>query len=254
MSNVLVPTDFSTYTDLATSYGIELANILGTGLTLFHAHITDNKEELQEKLNKEAEAASAKVEQVNQVIKKGPVLVQLTQLLSEENFSGIVMVTREEDKLDLTLGSMTVEIANKVKLPVLIIPEDCQHGEISKLAVIADFLKPKKDIPALKYLQLLGEKAVKEMHWYKPELEKQDSKEDETLDALMKELSLDSPQSVPADNQGTILENIKQLQDKEQFDAFFLPASQTLFINMFPGNLGKKIAMMTGKPVFIHNV
>lgn len=161
---ILVPVDFSDYSNKALAIAYDWAQLLGAELTVMHtyyypvgttipfsdAFVYDlNTEEMVVEMREVAEKGMKGIEEIvstkNKLVPGTPVKVQyiLSQGLAEEEIVKysktyqpfvVIMGTRGKDRKETDLiGSVTAEVIELTKVPVLAIPEDFHYMGIDQL-------------------------------------------------------------------------------------------------------------------------
>ena len=161
---ILLPVDFSDYSRKAVDFAIDLAKKVDAEITVFHTfydpminslpfpdtflYNMDTEElvvELQEKAEKGMEELKKYVEEKNSKLgdKKLTINYEMTKGIAEEEivrFSKeynpllIIMGTRGKDRKSMDLiGSVTAEVIDMSKYPVLVIPEDFNYQGLENI-------------------------------------------------------------------------------------------------------------------------
>ena len=163
-NRILLPVDFSDYSRKAADFAIDMAQKVDAEITVFHTfydpminslpfpdtfmYNMDTEDmivEIQEKAEKGMEEFKKYVEQKNSEggDKKITIDFKLTKGIAEEeiaNFSKeykpwlIIMGTRGKDRKSIDLiGSVTAEVIDMSKVPVLVIPEDFNYTGLDNI-------------------------------------------------------------------------------------------------------------------------
>jgi len=161
---ILLPIDFSDYSKKAADFAIELAKEVGAEITVFHTfydpminslpfpdtfmYNVDTEElvvEIQEKAEEGMEEFKKYIEQKNSELSEGKVSIkfEMTKGIAEEeivNFGRdyepwlIIMGTRGMDRKSVDLiGSVTAEVIDMAKYPVLVIPEGFEYKGLANI-------------------------------------------------------------------------------------------------------------------------
>lgn len=167
---ILIPVDFSEYSIQACEIGFKYASEIGVEITLLHSYITyrfnplglnemfalpDAKKRISEDIlaEKQAQRNINKLERFIQEkinTKEWPAVNFSSEIdsgLPEDQILAytkkhpvclIIMGTRGKDKKDVDLiGSVTAEVINQTKIPVLAIPENTPFRDLSEIKNIA---------------------------------------------------------------------------------------------------------------------
>jgi nucleotide-binding universal stress UspA family protein len=159
METLLVPVDFSEAANNAALYAANLCRLLSSKLILFHAYhypptsfepgyippILDLKEESQDELKKiqsELKANFPEVE-VEILIEMGLAADMIGTMARQKNVDLIVMGITGQNSFarEHIIGSVSTEVAQESKIPVLIVPPQAKYSKITKIAYACDFDK-----------------------------------------------------------------------------------------------------------------
>ena len=185
---ILLPVDFSEYSKKAAQIALDWAAVLGAELTILHTYFNPilstmpfsdtfayemNLEDLATDLEDKAKAGMDKMQEwldkENEKLgdKKLTIKTELVKGVAEEEIISyskvykplvIVMGTRGRDKkvVDL-IGSVTAEVVERAKVPVLAVPENFEYKGINQLKNIlyaTDFMDG--DFKAIKILEKIA--------------------------------------------------------------------------------------------------
>ncbi|MFT3825603.1 MAG: universal stress protein [Chitinophagaceae bacterium] len=158
MQNILVPVDFSAVSRNAASYAAELARIFRSRLLLFHAYmipapvsevpynmitIDEQQQENERLIKQEANFLHTTYGiEVEWLVRIGIPSDEIKALAAERAADLIVMGIKGLGGLDKIIGSTTVNVVNKVKTPVLIIPNDAAYLPIQNITYASDYSYP----------------------------------------------------------------------------------------------------------------
>ncbi|MFM9911424.1 MAG: universal stress protein [Chitinophagaceae bacterium] len=155
MQTILVPLDFSPASNNALIYAANLAKEINAGLFLFHAYIlptpisempylmipTDDVHQANEKLLKQK--ADQIISDFNIEIRwearMGMPSDEIKFIIIEQKIELVVMGMRGSGVVDKIIGSTTINVINKVKTPVLILPSDTVYRRLSSIVYASDF-------------------------------------------------------------------------------------------------------------------
>jgi nucleotide-binding universal stress UspA family protein len=162
---ILVPVDFSDFSDKAVEYAIFIAEKFCAEMTLLHAVILfeedfDEKEQLQayekiiqkkenertKKLESHCKAAETRGLRVNSALIRGVSTADsILNYISDKNFDLVVMGTHGRTGLKrLMLGSVTERVVGFSPIPVLTIHRDLKKPGIKKILIPIDFSEHSK--------------------------------------------------------------------------------------------------------------
>jgi nucleotide-binding universal stress UspA family protein len=186
---ILIPIDFSDYSIKACDFGFGLAHILKAEVVLLHAYfapsfgtipigdVVANYEAVQEeeilkfvidKVNKDMENLTMRIKEkvksgslpdikFKSVLREGIPEEEIVRYSEKHNPLIIIMGTRGKDQKDIDLiGSVTAEITERSRIPVLAIPENTlieSFDQVSNIAYATNF--DDKDLLAFEKLMQL---------------------------------------------------------------------------------------------------
>ncbi|WP_020527236.1 universal stress protein [Flexithrix dorotheae] len=182
MESILVPIDFSDNSMNALNYAIGLAQELNSTITLFNSYPIDVPMAMEyssgaymQSLNTEVKLDREK--RLNEIIssyktitykdsdelirfklqvREGVAADSILLMIEEFNFDLLVMGTKGASGLEeVLLGSIAVSVMEKVKIPIIVVPEDAKFSQLEKIVYATDF--DDKDIEIIDTLQNIGE-------------------------------------------------------------------------------------------------
>lgn len=155
MQLILVPTDFSTQATNAARHAAELARTLQARLILFHAYMLATPvsevpyvmvtvDELQKDnealIRKHAEELSADTGiEVEWLVRIGIPSDEIKAITEERSVDLVVMGMKGVGGLDKIIGSTTTNCLRKLKVPLLIIPQDAPFRAYRSITYATDF-------------------------------------------------------------------------------------------------------------------
>jgi nucleotide-binding universal stress UspA family protein len=166
LKNILVPIDFSDFSDKALEYALQLAENFGSNLTILHAIVlfqddVGEEERVQEyeewikrreqkihsQMKKNLEKAKIKNLKVKSVILRGINAADtILEYLDNHPFDLIVMGTHGRTGLKhFLLGSISEKVVRLSPIPVLTIHRSLTEFKLNKILVPIDFSIPSKD-------------------------------------------------------------------------------------------------------------
>src|SRR5688500_10902555 len=154
MQTILVPTDFSAQAYNAAVHAAEYAKVFNAKVFLFHAYmlptpvsevpyvmvtVDELQKENENMIKREAEKLNQEhgVE-IEWLVRIGIPSDEIKLLTEERQIDMIVMGMKGVGGLDKLIGSTTVNAIRKVKIPVLIIPQDAKFQPLSHITYATD--------------------------------------------------------------------------------------------------------------------
>lgn len=137
LSSIIAPVDFSNEAGIALKFAAEIAKRASAKLTILHACKADeNEEEAKQQLNqvlkKTKDEFGANLSCEAQLV-KGDLISVLTSWIGLEGGDLIVMGTKGASGLKkIFIGSNTIKVISRVKMPVLVIPETVGFEEFNR--------------------------------------------------------------------------------------------------------------------------
>lgn len=258
MKKILVPTDFSPYAHNALLYATDFAKRDNAQITLFHTVVKEeDKGEAEPKLKNEIatlqkENQAAGNLNVDYVTESGPILEGFNKLLAKEKYDLIIMGTRSSDNINQNIGSFTSKITQKGKAHVLVVPENHTHQTIENVLITSDFTAPKIDPLAVEgmttVVKILGAKA----HLLHFSINENRMKGNASPASLFKDTSLAGQETLSIDGYQDLIDHLKKVIADQNINLIYLPSQQSIFTNIFVGNLSRHIALETQTPVYVY--
>ncbi len=173
-NKVLIPVDFSSYSLKACEFGFNFARDISAEVVLLHVYFTpiyatslpygdvfnypltddDNIKEILHKVHDDLNSLSDKIKakidsnefppiKYSCVLREGIPEEEILKYSKDNNPRIIIMGTRGKDQKDIDLiGSVTAEVIERSRVPILAIPENTtftQLGEAKRIAFITNF-------------------------------------------------------------------------------------------------------------------
>ncbi len=157
MKTILVPIDYSEIADNALQYAVELAGATGASIVLLHVYhppvpagdvpiIIVSPSEFEEinlknlrEIEQKIVAQSLGKLKVDSIVRAGFVGEEVVDLANEKNVDLIVMgITGKGQAGQVLIGSNSISVIQKSKIPVLTIPEEAKFGTIRRLVLAYD--------------------------------------------------------------------------------------------------------------------
>ncbi|MFI5186144.1 MAG: universal stress protein [Chitinophagales bacterium] len=158
MKTIIVPTDFSTVSDNAMNYAVDLARETGSSILLFHAYqvpvsMTDvpivlvsiedlqkNAESKMGDVKKSLEQTTAGSIKIYAETRLGDTVDELEDLCNRINPFAVVMGTKGETGLErVFFGSTTLTTIKHLSWPVIVVPPGKKYSSIKKIGFACDF-------------------------------------------------------------------------------------------------------------------
>lgn len=274
MKTILVPTDYSEVANNSTRYAVELAKELDAKLILFHAYhrrillsslplLFDDSG--LEKFNIDrlkAEEFNIKKTccdsvQTETVVYKGRNAVNgILDTINERNIDYIVMgVTGSSILPEVLIGSNTLSVIDKTKIPVFVIPKEAKFKKIKKIVFIHNYNEP-TPINVSQELKMFCEKFNAELIVYgKPELQEVENFE------KIKSASETEFKKSGSTNVNHVLTLSEDEDQTEEINAFvelnkadimaMMPNTSKSFTKIFQRDNTTKMAFHTNLPLLI---
>ncbi|WMJ75071.1 universal stress protein [Cytophagaceae bacterium ABcell3] len=159
MKKILCPIDFSECSENAVAYAYELASSAGADIVLCFAYPLPYTETESEKkawasnheegilnVRNELELASRRLSRLNPernikvdyIIREGLAADIIPNVAISESADIIVMGTKGAEGFRETLGTVSAAVINKVKVPVLVIPENSVYKPVKEIVYATD--------------------------------------------------------------------------------------------------------------------
>ncbi|RMG56727.1 MAG: universal stress protein [Bacteroidetes bacterium] len=158
MTRILFPTDFSAYADHAFGFALQLARRLGAEITFLHAynlaasadmmapkeiiHALRAEEEIRALEHLQAYQARMQTEEeipITPVLRTGYPAEAIIAMAEEVNPDLIIMGTKgATHQLDTFLGSVTSQVIQEVRVPVLAVPSEAPEASIERIGLATD--------------------------------------------------------------------------------------------------------------------
>lgn len=158
MKTILVPIDYSEASNNALYYAVELAKFSGAKIVLLHAYqvpiptgevpaMIISPEELEKentarvkKIEKEVLKKTSEKTKIEHIIRAGFVTDEILSVATERNPDLIVMGVKGESGVSRVLiGSNTVSVIKRTKIPVLAVPLNCKFKKVEKIVLAYDY-------------------------------------------------------------------------------------------------------------------
>ncbi len=286
-ARILLPIDFSDYSRKAADFAMELAKEVGAEITVFHTfydpminslpfpdtfmYNVDTEElvlEIQEKAEEGMEEFKKYIEEKNKKLgdKKVSIKFEMAKGIAEEEIVHyskeyepwlIIMGTRGKDRKSVDLiGSVTAEVIDMSKYPVLVIPEDFQYkglANIKKVLYTTSF--DEADFKALdvleKFLRPWNVKIIC-VHVESKEHSKWDEVRMEGLNEYMKKTYNHTDVVCDLIDSDDFLEGIEHYVKEHDIDFISITTKRRSFISrMFNPSIAKKMLFHSTTPMLV---
>lgn len=159
MKKILCPTDFSETANNAIAFAAKFAQVTESELVLFNVHsvftlspleLIKGKSDSVELIKEQLEAQSREVARVFKISCYSEVQLSGVELASiigsnANQFDLIIMGTDgENDLYQFFTGSHSYNVIKKAAVPVLLVPPDCNFGDIELTIYAFDYLKEER--------------------------------------------------------------------------------------------------------------
>jgi nucleotide-binding universal stress UspA family protein len=173
LKTILVPVDFSPTSENAAQYALQLCKQTGSKIILIHAYeppptfpmvegLVYTEESLAVLMRQKLETLSATLTKQEPIIKvehmmlNGSLAEVIQNLTEAMQILMIVMGITGAGKLKETfIGSNTLSVAEKITVPVLIIPEQARFTSVTDIGLTTDFHDVTDTIPYKKINELI---------------------------------------------------------------------------------------------------
>ncbi len=284
---ILLPIDFSDYSRKAADFAIDLARKVGAEITVFHTfydpminslpfpdtfmYNVDTEElvmEIQEKAEEGMEEFKKYIEEKNDKLgnEKVTLKYEMTKGIAEEEIVSyakeyepwlIIMGTRGKDHKSVDLiGSVTAEVIDMTKYPVLVIPEDFDYKGLDKIRkVLYTTSFDESDFKALdileKFLRPWNVKIIC-VHVESKEHSKWDEVRMEGLNEYMKKTYNHTDVVCDLIDSDDFLEGIENYVKEHKIDFISITTKRRSFISrMFNPSIAKKMLFHSTTPMLV---
>ena len=282
MSKLLIPIDFSEYSESALNYACELAKDSGQSLDLVHvfsehsntyANIKDETPLVDPRVPEAQSKMKELVEQTQQkfpnlkiegIFREGNLYDEIKALTSATAYDAVVMGTQGASGLEAVfIGSNTYDTIMNTTTPVLAVPQNATHYKKDKIGLLCNFKEAEltalaQAIPLFKVnFQLMlihintSERAIKDI----------DADFKVWIDRIEKELHITDisyiikPQTLFMGRKESVAQGITSVLIDEQVDILLLTKSKkSVFRQWTESNVIKKLAFNLQIPTFFARV
>ena len=269
MKTILFPTDFSSNTNSALEYALEIATIANATLHLLHVYtpgvsiskvtgeVTDAKPEALEKLKvitdtiaKEFSSTKCKSK-----LREGDIVTEIIAAAEQLNADLIIMGTLGASKLSKVLfGSNTAAIIEKSKCAVLAVPADSTYRIPQKILFATNFSY--KDLEGAKRLARFADAFNAEIILGHVDLSiDEDNDETASMMNLMNEIKAITSYTKIAHrivSDHNVMMGLDKIIEENNIDMFALSThKRTWFEKMYNPSLTKKLSLHTNVPLVV---
>ncbi len=165
---VLIPYDFTELSDNAIKYGIKIAAMLSTDITLLHVV---HSVSLEEQVAKDLEVVAEKVYKdfgvkPKTMVKSGKVSVVIKVIAYDINASLVIMKTAGSSGLQKIVGSRAIKVMHKSKIPFIVVQDKPPQDTINKIVFPIDFRKENKE--KLSWISFISHFYSSKIYFFKP--------------------------------------------------------------------------------------
>lgn len=177
MNHILVPFDFSHNSRNALAYAAELCKLAKAELTILHAYdraailegmtLEGTREGMEKERHHLQKHHDLPMSVVNTLMPEGEMSDEVASFLDVNEVDLVVMGTRGASGLqEVLVGSRTVGLLEEVTVPILIVPESAEFGQMRKILLCSDLKEVEDDnnLDLVKELALLFGAAVRIAH------------------------------------------------------------------------------------------
>jgi len=254
---ILVPVDFSEFSDKAAEYAMNIARKYNASVTLLHVIILfqedyDEEEQLKlhekilkkkeserkKKLEKHSKKAEDKGIQVNSVLLRGfSIANSIMEYISENDIDLVVLGTHGHTGFKKwLLGSVTEEVVRESPIPVLTVHKDFSKTEIEKILIPIDFSdyskitvdhgkKLAREFKAtLEFLHVVEMESHPEFYSisFEPIIKANPGLIDHVVDNMVKLTGIDKNQAVYKVTEGKVYKEIRKYAENNQIDMIIM--------------------------------
>ncbi len=169
MKKILVPTDFTSVSDVAIKYAIDLAKHSGGDVYLLHiVKHKDDVNDAKDKLDKKVlEFSHLGGDKLKHIVRVGNIFDDIPNVAHEDNAEIVVMGTHGLQGMQFIVGSHALRIITESKVPMIIVQAETKHSaKVSKLLLPLDLHKETKQ--KLKIAGDIAERFKAEVHLISP--------------------------------------------------------------------------------------
>jgi nucleotide-binding universal stress UspA family protein len=273
MNKILVTTDFSSNSQAAIRFAIQLASQHPHHLTFFHStninssaqgsdtvfHSHENNESTQVLVKLQAFVAETYDKmglpglEFDCVVKNNAATDRNIIQYAEENGYNYICLSRNgENKSSMWFGSNTANLINKSQVPVIAVPSTYQVGKITKVTYATDMkqLGIELDLVA-KFTQPLGA-TLELLHFTNPADELMEPSEKEAINKKLGEYELNT-HFEKLDIENTLIENMNEVFKRSQpsMVIMFTQQDRSFFEKIFSSSISAEYAMVSDIPLLI---
>lgn len=157
MKTIIITADFSKISDNATLYAMQAAEVIGARVILFHLHVVSvhasnarlSPSSLQLSLDQNKELLEKRAEELQNQFqidvsiawRTGDFYTELSKVIDESQADLVVMGMAKKSVEQDLLGNTTTAAINKLKIPILAIPEEARFKGIRKVLFACDIAR-----------------------------------------------------------------------------------------------------------------
>lgn len=268
MQKILVPTDFSACAENALDYAIYLAEKLHAEITLLSSFYIPSSGAASIVMNIQEDMRKETVDELNALIankKKRFPLVKLVGVtdfniasnsiiskVQNNEFDMVVMGTTGASGIkEMFVGSTTSAIVDKVKIPILAVPQDSDFKSIDTI-LMACSVESIKSVDSMNFLKLFATSLNLNVQFFNvyladnPDYEEKLAKKKESLKIIFDTFNYDIQAIQSNDIEEAILQAVKQNQLLS-----VVTRERKFFNKMFNPSMSKKLAKHSKSPILI---
>jgi nucleotide-binding universal stress UspA family protein len=273
MNKILVTTDFSSNSQAAIRFAIQLASQHPHHLTFFHSTNIDRPTQwsnavYQSHENSESTQVLRKLQdfvaetyggmglpalEFDCVVKNNAATDRNIMQYAEENGYNYICLSRNgENKSSMWFGSNTANLINKSQVPVIAVPSTYQGGKITKVTYATDMKQLDTELDlVVNFTQPLGA-TLELLHFTNPADELMDPAEKETINTKLAEYQLETHfERLNIEN--TLIENMNEAFEKSQpsMVIMFTQQDRSFFEKIFSSSISAEYATVSDIPLLI---
>lgn len=266
VTKILVPTDFSPLSDNAVKYAGELCKQISAQMVLLHV-LQINSTDLQmsvtyadEMMLEQQKMAQTKLDTAKAFVRHnyavsvegvsvfGAIAEEIANYAAENNVELVIMSTHGMTSfLDRIFGTNTSATIQRIKTPLLIIPQESNYKEIRKVAIATDYSS--SEMGYINFVHTLTHNLPVDFHFLhinNPDLNPEDAKIDKELDSFVPNLSF---HEIVADD---ILNSVKSFVETNHIDLLIATHHDRSFLSeLFHTSITKELSHITNLPLLV---
>lgn len=266
ISKVLVPTDFSPLADNAIKYAGELCKHTNAQMILLHV-LQINSADLQmpatyadEMMTEQQELANTKLDTAKAFIRHnygisvdsitifGAIAEEIANYAQENNVDAVVMSTHGMTSfLDRIFGTNTSATIQKIKTPLLVIPQETSFKAVKNVAIATDYSG--SEISYLNFVHSMTHNVPVNFHFLhvnNPDLVPENAITDKELETYAPNLFF---HEITGDD---VIKSVKTFVESHQIDMMIVTHHERSFLSeLFHTSIAKELSHITNIPMLV---